>query len=63
MLLTLGMVLGTAPASGQGCSQCRESVGQTPLRTQRAYREGISVLVVAATFICGATVLMIRRFR
>ena len=63
MSLTLGLLLGTVTALSQGCSQCRESVGQTPPRTQKAYREAISVLAVAATFVCGATVLMIRRFR
>jgi hypothetical protein len=50
-------------AYGQGCNQCRESVGQTPLRTQAAYRHGIEVMVAAAACVCGATVLVARRFR
>jgi len=50
-------------ASGQGCSQCREAVGQTPLRTQQAYRRGIEVIVLAAGCVCSATALVARRFR
>jgi F0F1-type ATP synthase membrane subunit c/vacuolar-type H+-ATPase subunit K len=62
----LGIALGLAlcgSAGGQGCSQCRESVGQTPERTQRAYRRAIVVMVVAAGCVCGATVMAVRRFR
>jgi hypothetical protein len=50
-------------ARGQGCSQCREAVGQPPARTQQAYRRGIEVIVLAAGGVCAATVLVARRFR
>lgn len=60
--LLLAMALG-GTARAQGCSQCREAVGQTPAQTQRAYRRGIFVLVAAVGCLCGATVVVIRRFR
>jgi hypothetical protein len=50
-------------AKAQGCSQCREAVGQTPARTQQAYRRGIEVLVLAAGCVCAATMVTVQRFR
>jgi predicted RecA/RadA family phage recombinase len=64
--LLLGAMLSiaiSAAAHGQGCSQCRDQVGQTPQRTQQAYRRGIVVLIAAVGVICGATVLVARRYR
>jgi hypothetical protein len=58
LLLALAMV----PAGAQGCSQCREAVGQTPARTQAAYRRGIVVLMVAGLSVFGAGLVAIRRF-
>jgi hypothetical protein len=60
--LALVLALGGS-AHAQGCSQCREAVGQTPSGTQRAYRHGIEVLVAAAVLVFGATVVVVRRFR
>jgi hypothetical protein len=60
--LALALALG-GTARAQGCSQCREAVGQTPNATQRAYRHGIEVLVAAAVCVCGATAVVVRRFR
>jgi hypothetical protein len=60
VLLFLAFSLG---ARGQGCSQCRDQVGQTPERTQQAYRRGIGVLIAAVGLVCGATVLVARTFR
>jgi hypothetical protein len=62
MALVLAAALGGS-AIGQGCSQCKESVGQTPAATQRAYRRGIGVMMAAAMIACGATVVMVRRYR
>jgi hypothetical protein len=56
------LALGPA-ASGQGCSQCAEAVGQTPARTQMAYRRAIAVLVVAGATVFGAGLVVLRRFR
>lgn len=58
-----GLGLWVGAARGQGCSQCRESVGQTPERTRAAYRHGIEVLVGAVACVAGATVVVVRRFR
>ena len=62
-VLAFAVLLIAGSARGQGCSQCREAVGQTPARTQHAYRAGIIVLATAATCVCGATALVIRRYR
>ncbi len=59
----VGVGLCFGAARGQGCSQCRESVGQTPERTRLAYRRGIEVLVLAVGCVAGATVVVVRRFR
>ncbi len=56
-------VLVPAHAVAQGCAQCSETVGQTPARTQSAYRKGIVVLIVAATTLAAATTVIARRFR
>jgi hypothetical protein len=61
VLLLTGISAGTAHA--QGCSQCREAVGQQPVATQKAYRDGILVLLGAVAAVCGATLLVVRRFR
>jgi hypothetical protein len=47
----------------QGCSQCRETVGQTPPAVQAAYRRGIAALMVAGVLVCGSCFLVVRRFR
>jgi hypothetical protein len=62
-LALLLAALSTATAHPQGCSQCREAVGQQPAATQKAYRDGIFVLLGAVALVCGATVVVIRRFR
>ncbi|ADW68553.1 hypothetical protein [Granulicella tundricola] len=48
---------------GQGCSQCREAVGQTPARTQVAYRRGITFMMLAGAGVFAGAVLAMRRFR
>ena len=53
----------TVSSYGQGCSQCREAVGQTPARTQQAYRRGIAVLMVAGIALFAGTIAGVRRFR
>ena len=57
------VLLTTIQAHPQGCSQCRETIGQTPARTQSAYRKAIVVLVIAGTGLFTASVLVMRRFR
>jgi hypothetical protein len=47
----------------QGCSQCREAVGQTPAQTQAAYRRAIVLMVLASATVFTAGVLTLRRFR
>ena len=51
------------PASAQGCSQCGEAVGQTPARTQGAYRKAILVLMFAGGGVFTAALVALKRFR
>jgi hypothetical protein len=51
------------PAHPQGCSQCSEAVGQTPARTQSAYRKAIILMVVAGASVFGAAVILLKRYR
>jgi hypothetical protein len=63
---TLGLltVLSFAlPGHAQGCSQCREAVGQTPARTQTAYRRAIVVLAIAGGGVFTAGLVVLKRFR
>ena len=61
-ILALTLCLAT-PAHPQGCDQCREAVGQTPIRTQTAYRRAIAVLVLAGASVFTAAVVTLRRYR
>ena len=47
----------------QGCSQCREAVGETPAATQAAYRRAIGVMVAAGATVFAAALVTFRRFR
>ena len=60
-LMLMMACAGTARA--QGCSECREQVGQSPARTQTAYRRAITLMVVAGGGIFAAGVVAMRRFR
>jgi hypothetical protein len=51
------------PAHPQGCAQCRDTVGQTPARTQTAYRRAIILMVAAGSLVFGAALVTLRRFR
>ena len=57
------LLLSPVSVHAQGCSQCRETVGQAPPRTQTAYRRGIAVLGLAATGLFATTLLVGRRFK
>jgi len=61
-LILLALCL-AIPAHAQGCSQCAEAVGQTPIRTQTAYRRAIVVLVLAGSTVFGSALIALRRFR
>ncbi len=63
---TLGLLLPLCSAilaHAQGCSQCREAVGQTPARTQRAYRRAITLMTFAGGTIFVGSIVAFRRFR
>jgi hypothetical protein len=63
-LFTLFCLLALPPgAHSQGCDQCREAVGQTPARTQSAYRKAIVTMVFAGASVFTAAVLTLRRYR
>jgi hypothetical protein len=51
------------PAHSQGCDQCREAVGQTPIRTQTAYRRAIVLMVFAGATVFTAALVTLRRYR
>ena len=59
-ILLLGLCI---PAHPQGCSQCREAVGQTPARTQTAYRRGILLMVLSGATVFSVAVFTLRRYR
>jgi hypothetical protein len=62
--LTFALLLAASPqAHAQGCSQCRDAVGETPAATQAAYRRAIIVMVAAGTTIFAAALITFRRFR
>jgi hypothetical protein len=64
LLLLLVLAFASAkPAPAQGCAQCRETLGQTPIRTQLAYRRAITVLVVAGATIFTASFIALKKFR
>jgi hypothetical protein len=65
-LLATAILLTPCPpptAHAQGCSQCREAVGETPAATRAAYRRAIIVMVAAGTTIFAAALITFRRFR
>ena len=62
-LLLAAMFLTPAAINAQGCSQCRETMGQAPARTQNAYRRAIILMVVAGSSVFGAGLVALRRFR
>lgn len=61
----LGMVFlfGTFPAVGQGCSQCRDNVEQTPPQVRSAYRHAIELMAGSAAFLFGGVILFASRLR
>jgi hypothetical protein len=63
MVLVFALMMGSAVALGQGCSQCRDNTAATPPQTQAAYRRAIGLLVVAAGSVFVGAVLMVRRSR
>ena len=62
-LVLLLCLLSVSYAGAQGCSQCREAVGQSPAAVQRGYRRGILCMVIAAGTLGTASALTLRRFR
>ncbi len=61
-LLCIAILL-PATALAQGCSQCAQTIGQTPPSTRAAYRKAIIVMVIAGTTVFAAGIIAIRRFR
>ena len=62
--LVVLIILGCAtPAHPQGCSQCRETIGQAPARTQLAFRHAITAMMVAASSVFLASIFVFKRFR
>jgi len=63
LLLLMLAGAGAPGVHAQGCSQCREAVGETPAATQAAYRRAIAVMVAAGTTVFAAALVTFRRFR
>ena len=63
LLIVFCALLAPAAAHSQGCNECRETVGQTPVRTQTAYRRAILLMVFYSAGIFTASVVILRRFR
>jgi hypothetical protein len=61
--LLFAVLLAAPAAHAQGCSQCREAVGETPAATRAAYRRAIIVMVAAGTTVFAAALVTFRRFR
>ena len=61
--LVLLLLCSLTPTHAQGCSQCRESVGQTPARTQTAYRRAILLMLAAGATVFTGGLVALRRFR
>ena len=63
-LLVLALLGAGAPTvHAQGCSQCREAIGETPAATQAAYRRAIAVMLVGGGTVFAGALVMFRRFR
>ncbi|MFN2976041.1 copper resistance protein CopC [Terriglobus aquaticus] len=56
------MLLCSAAAEAQGCSQCRDTVSQTNPAQQQSYRIAIAIMLAGAVSVVGAGVFVIRRF-
>jgi GTP cyclohydrolase I len=56
-------ILVQVPLQAQGCAQCRESLGQTPARTQQAYRRAISLMVASGAAVFTGAFILLKRFR
>ena len=63
LLFSLVLLFPPTAAHPQGCAQCRESLGQTPIRTQQAYRRAITLMVLAGTTVFTASFIALRRYR
>ena len=58
----IAIVLAIAPfGHTQGCTQCRDNVAATPPATQRAYRNAIILMAIAASGIFLGTVALLKR--
>lgn len=63
--LLLGFVMLVAATSmyGQGCSQCRDSMEQTPAPVRAAYRQAIYLMAGGAAMLFTAVFVVARRMR
>lgn len=61
--LVLGLSLWCCAAFGQGCSQCRDTVAQTPPGVQASYRDAIGVIMGGVSVVLGAGFWVFRRLR
>ncbi|MBS1815676.1 MAG: copper resistance protein CopC [Acidobacteria bacterium] len=57
------LLLAASHARAQGCSQCRDSVAQTPAAVRAAYRQAIGMMAGGAVALFTGVFLVARRFR
>lgn len=61
--LLVSALLVAGMARGQGCSQCRDNVAQTPPGVQASYRDAIGVMMGGVSVVLGAGFWVFRRLR
>jgi hypothetical protein len=61
ILLLFALLVATAPAHAQGCTQCLDSTRATPPAVQAAYRHAIELLVGVASTIFLIGLYLLRR--
>lgn len=57
------LLFGGTSLYGQGCSQCRDNVQQTPPRVRAAYRQAITLMVGTALVLFVGVLVVARRVR
>jgi hypothetical protein len=62
-LLAGFLLFGGNSLYGQGCSQCRDNIQQTPARVQAAYRQAITLMAGTALVLFVGVLVVARRVR
>ena len=63
VLILNALILNSAPAHAQGCTQCLDNTAATPPKMQAAYRHAILFMTTAAGSIFLGTLILLKRNR